>query len=362
LRIAFHAPLKSPDHPVPSGDRMMARLLLSALAAGGHEAAVVSQARAFLRDPADRAGQAAILAQGRSEAARVAADWRAGKPDVFLCYHPYYKAPDLIGPALCARFGVPYVTVESSYSDRRNVGLWAANQALVRAGAEQAAVNLCLTARDAAGLRAAVAGVRTAPLAPFIDAAPPPSAAEPGHLVTVAMMRPGDKMDSYRHLAAALALLPGDWCLTVVGDGEMRAAVAAALTPLGGRVRFAGLLPDEAVMARLSRGAVYVWPGCGEAYGLAYLEAQAAGLPVVAFRTAGVPEVVADGETGFLTPPGDAAAYAAAVARLLADEALRARMGMAARSRVAARHSLAAAAATLDRALRAVAGGQAWTG
>ena len=49
--------------------------------------------------------------------------------------------------------------------------------------------------------------------------------------------------------------------------------------------------PDE-MPSSICRGAIYAWPGCGEAYGLAYLEAQAAGLPVVAQETAGVPEVV----------------------------------------------------------------------
>ncbi len=109
------------------------------------------------------------------------------------------------------------------------------------------------------------------------------------------------------------------------------------------------------VAALLARGAVYVWPGCGEAYGLAYLEAQAAGLPVVAFRTGGVPEVVADGETGLLVDPGDDAGFAAAVGRLLSDEALRARMGLAARARVRRDHDLPGAVARLDTILRGVA-------
>ena len=62
---------------------------------------------------------------------------------------------------------------------------------------------------------------------------------------------------------------------------------------------------------------LYLWPAINEAYGMAFLEAQAAGLPVVAGRTGGVPAVVADGVTGLLTPIGDAAAFAGAVARLL---------------------------------------------
>ena len=96
---------------------------------------------------------------------------------------------------------------------------------------------------------------------------------------------------------------------------------------------------------------IFVWPGHGEAYGLAYLEAQAAGLPVVAQATHGVPSVVVGGETGILTPAGDVAAYRAAIAELIADQGLRARMAAAARRFVFEDRNLASAARILDRAL-----------
>ncbi len=103
---------------------------------------------------------------------------------------------------------------------------------------------------------------------------------------------------------------------------------------------------------------VYVWPAVNEAYGMALLEAQAAGLPVVAGRVRGVADVVGDGETGILTAAGDDTAFAAAVRRVLIDARLRARLGTAASRTVAARHGMAAASATLERAL-AIAGAAA---
>lgn len=360
MYITLYAPLKAPGHPVPSGDRLMARQIVAALELAGHRVAVASRLRAYLRDPGQASGLEWLRAAAEAEGARLAQDWRAGgPPDLWLAYHPYYKAPDLIGPTLCAAFGLPYVTVETSWSARRVVGIWDWTQGRVLRGAQGAAVNICLTARDEAGLRAADPAIRTARLAPFVDLPAPRAASpEPGHLVTVAMMRKGDKMESYRALAAALALLsPGAWRLTVAGDGPAGAEVRALFAPLGPRVAFAGLLDPAGVADLMARGAVYVWPGCAEAYGLAYLEAQAAGLPVVAFRTAGVPEVVADGEAGLLAPEGDPGALAAAVARLLADDALRRRMGQAARVRVVRRHSLPAAAAALDAILRQATGG-----
>lgn len=352
MRIAFHAPLKSPDHPVPSGDRLMGRLLLAALRLGGHQAEVVSDLRPYLRDPAAGA-LAGYQLDAQAEIARIGAIWqREGAPDLWFSYHPYCKAPDLLGPPLCRRFGLPYVTAESSWSVRRNTGDWAQAQALVAEGARLAAVNLCLTARDRAGLAYAVPDARLADLPPFIDTAafaaltPRP---EPGHLVTVAMMRPGDKLSSYRALAAALARLDGpDWRLSIIGDGAAEAEVRTAFAPLPAeRIHWHGRLDGAGVAQVLSCGAIYAWPGHAEAYGLAYLEAQAMGLPVVAEAVAGVPEVVRHGVTGFLTPPGDTAAYAAAMAQLLTDGALRAQMAQVARRFVLEDRSLTAAAARL---------------
>ncbi|MCB1447061.1 MAG: glycosyltransferase family 4 protein [Rhizobiaceae bacterium] len=352
MRIAFHSPIKPPDHPVPSGDRLMARLLIRALRLGGAEVDVVSEFRSFRREP-PRDGLAGLLDEAGREIERTAASWRrAGPPDLFFAYHPYYKAPDLIGPELARRFSIPYVTAESSYSSQRDAGGWAEMQAHVRAALEAAAVNICMTARDREGLAANVALARTAMLAPFIDAAPylaHPPRPEPGRLVTVAMMRPGDKLDSYRMLAAALATVDRpDWSLSVIGDGSARGEVEAMFSGFApGRIVWHGELGEPAVASELAQGSLYVWPGCGEAYGLAYLEAQAAGLPVVAQAIAGVPSVVIGGRTGILTQAGDVEAFAAAIRRLLSspDE----RLGLAANARgfATGERSLAAASSRL---------------
>ncbi len=122
-------------------------------------------------------------------------------------------------------------------------------------------------------------------------------------LVTVAMMRPGDKLESYRMLARALALIVRrPWRLTVIGDGPARDEVRAMFADFGQhRVEWLGQKQAAEIEELLGQGGTYVWPGTGEAYGIAYMEAQAAGLPVVAQATAGVPEVVQDGVTGMLT-------------------------------------------------------------
>jgi glycosyltransferase involved in cell wall biosynthesis len=357
MRIAFHSPLKSPDHPVPSGDRLMARLLIAALEQAGHTVELASQLRTFIREPSPDM-LAIVRQQAETEVERISALWRQdGAPDLWFTYHPYYKAPDLLGPPLARLFGIPYVTAEASYSERRNAGAWAQSQALVLQAIEQAAVNICFTARDRHGLGEAAPTGRFAMLAPFLDATPFLAVGpqpQPHRLIAVAMMRAGDKMDSYRMLAEALALLPDlPWRLSIVGDGPARAQTEARFAGFGAeRIDWHGQKNEVEIAALLSGSSLYVWPGCGEAYGLAYLEAQAAGVPVVAQAVAGVPEVVGDGMTGLLTPAGDIPAYAGAIRSLLIDTEARNRMAAAARRFVSDERSLGTAATRLNDILK----------
>ena len=97
---------------------------------------------------------------------------------------------------------------------------------------------------------------------------------------------------------------------------------------------WAGALGPAALARRLAAADLCVWPAVNEAFGMALLEAQASGLPVVAGASGGVGEIVAAGASGLLVPPGDATGFAAAVRRLIVDRGLRAalcRGGAAAR-------------------------------
>lgn len=357
-KIAFYAPLKAPDHPVPSGDRQMARLIMRALDAGGFEVEVVSGLRAFHVEP-QRFRELARAAE--TERQKLAAQWTAGdRPDLWFTYHPYYKAPDLLGPGLARQFTLPYVTAEASYAGKRDSQGWAEAQSHVRDAVSFAKVNLCFTERDRAGLAQAIPDARLAGLSPFIDTAPyetitPLPASK--RLITVAMMRPGDKLASFTMLAGALARLSDmPWHLTVIGDGPARAETMALFQGLPAeRVTWRGEIAPEAVPAELAQGGIYVWPGTGEAYGMAYLEAEAAGLPAVAQATAGVPAVVRHDRTGLLTPEGDIAAYASAIRSLLADDARREALGRAARDFVLAERSLSLASMKLGLILRGIA-------
>jgi glycosyltransferase involved in cell wall biosynthesis len=359
MRIAFYAPMKSPHHPVPSGDRLMARLLIRALEMAGHSVEIVSEFRIHASTP-EAAAEA--LARAEEELERLRRKWREEpKPELWFCYHPYYKSPDLFGPAIAAEFTIPYVTAEASYSRKRDGMGWALFQKPVGEAIRHAAVNIAFTERDRKGLEDVFPEARIAGVKPFVDTAlfeavtPAP---DPQRLVSVAMMRAGDKMESYKTLAAALRMIEDrPWTLGIIGDGPLRAEVEALFAGFApGRIDWLGQREPEEIADQLSKSGIYVWPGCGEAYGLAYLEAQAAGLPVVAQATAGVPAVVEADMTGLLTPDGDIEAYARAIAGLLDDQERRDVMASAARRFVLDERSLAGASHELDLILRNHAG------
>ena len=120
MRIAFYAPLKPPDHPVPSGDRRVARLFLEALRLAGHEPFVASRLRSFDRG-GDPLRQARLAALGRRAAERLLRRWRRtpqAAPQLWFTYHLYYKAPDWLGPAVSRALGIPYVVAEASHAPK----------------------------------------------------------------------------------------------------------------------------------------------------------------------------------------------------------------------------------------------------
>ncbi|WP_420129801.1 glycosyltransferase [Longimicrobium sp.] len=131
--------------------------------------------------------------------------------------------------------------------------------------------------------------------------------------------------------------------LVILGDGPLRAELGALAAQMGvaDRVDLPGSVPALAPWYHAAD--VFALPAVArsEAFGLVQLEAMAAGTPVVNTRLdSGVPFVSRDGETGITVPPADAGALAAALNRLLDDDALRARFGHAARERVRGEFSL----------------------
>lgn len=140
-----------------------------------------------------------------------------------------------------------------------------------------------------------------------------------------------------RHLIeAARLVLPQvpDARFVIAGEGELRPVLERQIKDhhLEKHVLLAGFRPD--VLSLHKAFDIFVMSSVTEGLGTSLLDAMAAGKPVVATRAGGIPEVVIDGETGFLVPPRDHDAMAGTIVKLLKDDALRHRMGKAGRARV----------------------------
>jgi glycosyltransferase involved in cell wall biosynthesis len=412
VKIAFHTPLNRYGDGAPSGDRLMARQLVTLLEELGHAVEIVPAQRSFMHEP-DPALLAAHKQAARDVIAVLGERWQVPgvRPDLVFTYHCHYRAPDLIGPVLAERFDLPYLLAEASDAQKRFDGPWVEAARLAREAILRADAHLCMTERDREGLSRLIRepdrlidlppfllgveevperldrtsatasqtklGAATCPLPPCggelergvdsreadrerqFDAAHPvtplptlphkggglepvtgggdsprtSSQETPVRLIAVAMMRPGNKAACYHFLARTLARIADlPWTLTLIGDGPERPAIEAAFAGFPpGRIRFLGKQERADILAQLAAHDLFVWPGLNEAYGVVYLEAQAAGLAVAALASGGVPAVVAQGRTALLAPHGDEAGLAATIAKLIGDPALRAGMGAAAR-------------------------------
>lgn len=360
--VAFYAPLKSPNDPSPSGDRTMARLLMKALSRAGFEPFLASELRT-LDKIGDRQIQEDLKEQSVEAASRLDAHFRAlpeeRRPRLWFTYHVYYKAPDWIGPRVADSLSIPYVIAEGSRAAKRAHGPWSLGHAGAEAALDRADAVFVMTAHDRTALEAAKPPRQILiDLPPFLDTqewagvVAARDSAEP-RLLTVAMMRDGDKLASYRILAAALERLTHlPWTLDIVGDGEARSEIEGLFAALARRVRFHGRIESkEGLKALYERADLFVWPAVNEAYGMVLLEAQLLGCPVVAGAYGGVASVVRNGETGLLTPRGDVSAFAAAIGDLLGHRGRLRGLGSAARRFVCEERNLDQAALRLHKAL-----------
>jgi glycosyltransferase involved in cell wall biosynthesis len=216
----------------------------------------------------------------------------------------------------------------------RAMGGWVERSALRRADAV-----VVLTERSAAALTAdgvPATRVHTIPSGfdPVLFAGGSPDVFAPvgrpriGYVGRLAPQKRADRLvEAFGRMREAASLV-------VVGDGPDRERVHRLAAGLP-RVHLTGFVEHTAVPAVLASLDVLVLPSAYEEMGSVLTEAMASGLPVVASDVGGIPEVVRDGHTGLLVPPGDVDALAAALDRLAADADLRARLSAGARARAA---------------------------
>lgn len=281
---------------------------------------------------------------------RVAGEIAAWKPDLVVGHTPV-PFPAEMASLAAERAGVPFVVTYHAGRLEGGTPLLDAAAALDRATFEARML------RGAARIVAVSPFVRDRTLAAHrakVEVVPPGVDADhfapdgPPRGADVLFVGPLDGAYRWKGLDVlwrafprVAARVPGAR-LVLVGEGDRRGELErrAAAEGLGGAVVFRGRLAPDDLARAYQRCAVAVLPSTSDAesFGMVLAEANACGRPVVGTRVGGIPSFVQDGENGLLVPPGDAAALADALARVLLDPGLAARMGDAGRVRVLREH------------------------
>jgi len=353
MRIAFYAPFKPLGHPRPSGDRTIGRSLFTWLREQGHQVREISRLRTrwIFRHPLQMA--ASVLEQQK-----VLAQLQKDPVDCWFTHHCYYKAPDLLGPYIRTNLQIPYVLFQPSYATKYKKkpvtapGFYLNRRALL-------AADCCLTnrRRDMKDLNRLIARDKLFFIPPAVSLQRFSrdeqarvrlrrewQAGARTVILSAAMFRDDVKSLGLARVLESCSRLQArgeQFLLVIAGDGCKRDWLEEMARRLPkDSVRFVGRLQGQEMRDFYSAGDFFVFPGINESLGMVYLEAQACGLPVVAYDNGGIAGVVEQGKTGFLTKLDHDADFDAAIRRLLQDVPLRLQMGRAAAAAVRKNHDL----------------------
>jgi glycosyltransferase involved in cell wall biosynthesis len=368
LRIAFYTPFKPLNHPHPSGDLVTATGIFDFLVQRGHQVIPVSNLRC--RWIYWKPWLWPLLLRERK---RVVREYRHDPADLWFTYHSYYKAPDLLGPAVAKKLDIPYVIFQGIYSTKRRRE-WKAKPGFYLNRNILCAASHVLTNKsvDLVNLKRLLPENRVSYVAPGII--PDDFCYDDGArrqlrgdwktgddpvVFSAAMFRPDVKTEGLGWVIRACGELyrrDQKFRLVIAGDGKEREKLRRlAAQQVPDRVLFVGKIPRKDMYRYYSAADVFVFPGIRESLGMVFLEAQSCGLPVVAFNNAGVPEAVQDGKTGLLVPMYVLAPMVDAIKQLLVDKDLRLEMGLAAKSYVREFHDLNKNYQRLELSLNAIA-------
>lgn len=294
----------------------------------------------------------------RPERRRICTRLQNDPVQLWLTYHTYYKAPDLLGAPCCKTLGIPYVIFQGIYSTKRRRKLKSLPGFMLNRSALLAARMVYTNKRkDEKNLHRLLPQEKVCYLAPGIqpdlfsfDASLREElrvrwqVGDRQVVLSTAMLRPGVKTEGIRQVIRSCAELVRrgrKLLLVVIGDGRNRQLLEdEAREHLGAACLFLGRV-DRLELYRYYSGAdLFAFPGIEESLGMVYLEAQSTGLPVVAHGDWGASEAVVDQQTGLLTPAARPEEFTAAIEKLLAEDGLRTAMGRAGRTHIRDNHDL----------------------
>lgn len=364
MKIAYYMPFKPLGHSTPSGDLITGTELFHHLKNGGHDISLASRLRlrwAYYRP--------ALLLQLIREKRQVSSIFGQGQhPDLWLTYHSYYKAPDLLGPSLARTWRIPYIIFQGIYSTKRRrkittrLGFYLNRHCLLQA--DHVFTN---KKRDLSNLLRLLPKERVSYIAPgihpqdfsFSDSWRNTMRNNWGSdgkcvILTAAMMRPGVKADGLSQVIRVCGEMSREGIpiqLIVVGDGECRQRLELQTEAESVPALFAGRIPRNQLYQWYSGADIFAFPGIEESLGMVYLEAQSCGLPAVAYGDWGGGEAIIDGKTGLTADYHQPESFGSQIRRLVADQNLRKVLGRQAEQHIRCHHDLSKNYQVLDKKL-----------
>lgn len=353
MKVAYYMPFKPMGHRNPSGDLMMGTELFSYFKSKQHNIELVSRLRCRWLHFKPWQWWKVI-----KEHYRIYRLFQKNRPNVWLTYHCYYKAPDLLGPLLCKKANLPYIIFQGIYSTKRrkHFKTWPGFQLNKHA---LCSANLVFTNKknDEHNLLRLLPQERVQYIAPGIhpdkfefDLVSRRSlqnkwqTGERKIIFTAAMFRSGVKTEGVQQVIDSCTTLISngiDLQLVIAGDGTNRPFLEEyAQQKLGSAAIFLGKIPRHELYRYYSAADLFAFPGINESLGMVFLEAQSCGLPVVAYSNWGANEAVVHEETGFLPPYSQKEKFTEAISTLLTNSKLRKSMGNAAKAHIRSKHDI----------------------
>jgi len=373
MHIAFYAPMKSPRSVRPSGDRKIGALFMSALQQAGFNISLASEFRSW-EGTGDRQRQESIRQQAYAIAIKLIEQYLAMpvhlRPKAWFTYHLYHKAPDWIGPRVCAALHIPYLLAEASVGHKQAGDKWDMGYRASVDSIHLAQAIFTMNPADVGGIQSVMRHDQSVIMInPFLDVEPmnlsdkirlrhqvaTKMKIDPDKywLLSVAMMRNDSKLISYELLARSVEQLQRkDWLLLLIGDGAAELLVREYFRfDLDRRVYFLGRRDQAFIHELMSATDLLVWPAVNEAIGMVALEALACGLPVIWGKSGGIEQIVQHRKTGILIDQTEASSacdeFAENMELLLSNPGELSKMSAASLDKYRRLHRLETAAQTL---------------
>lgn len=363
MKIAYYMVFKPLEHNNPSGDLIIGKSIYEHLEKE-HEVIVPSSLRArwIYYKPHK-------IVKLFLEYFRVCKSLKKSKTYLWLSYHSYYKAPDLLGMLCCRKLGLPYIIFQGIYSTKRRKKWKTLPGFLLNKYVLQKA-DLVITnkKRDLKNLKRLLPDDKLLYIAPGIE----PDlfsfdqqartalrrkyniSEEDKVIISAAMFRPGVKTEGIKQVIESfIALLPdhNDCKLLLIGDGANSEALKEKAAPLGDKIIFTGRVDRKDIYRYYSCGDLFAFPGIEEGFGMVYAEAQSCGLPCVAFKDWGASEAIIHNQTGLLCSANEPKNFTANINSLLINEKKRKEFSLAAKKHIRQNHNLAKNYQHLSKAL-----------